>query len=215
MIAIVDETWRGIIIWSIPATASWLPVIPSLYMLTSSADIVFTLLAHGMILDRQNQGKPSSNSSNTVLAARVGSECTNLNCKVKKCLTHTLANCYWPGGGKEGQFPPNFRQRAKANTVNVSHSDDHFVLSVTVDVEPGVSGVIIDDETTETPIIVNVELGVSGVIVEDEAETPTTFISHRFGSFQQGKIPTFLDSGASDTIFVSRDDFIKYVPITS
>ena len=26
-----DETWRGILIWSMPPTAKWLPVIPSLY----------------------------------------------------------------------------------------------------------------------------------------------------------------------------------------
>ena len=108
--AMVDEAWRGIIIRSIPPTANWLPVIPSLYTLTSSADVVSTLLAHGMILDRQNQGKPSSSSSNTVLAARASIECTNPNCKAKKKSTHTTANCYWPGGGKEGQFPPNFGQ---------------------------------------------------------------------------------------------------------
>ena len=32
-----DETWRGIIIRSIPPTMKWLPVIPSLYGLSSSA----------------------------------------------------------------------------------------------------------------------------------------------------------------------------------
>ena len=50
--AMNDETWRGIIIRSIPPTPRWLPVIPSLYTLTSPADIVSILLAHGMILDR-------------------------------------------------------------------------------------------------------------------------------------------------------------------
>ena len=52
--AISDETWRGIIIHSIPPTARWIPVIPSLYTLISSADIVFHLLAHGMILDYES-----------------------------------------------------------------------------------------------------------------------------------------------------------------
>jgi len=28
-------------------------------------------------------------------------------------------------------------------------------------------------------------------------------------------VPTFIDSGASDTMFISRDDFIEYTPITS
>src|SRR5271156_2237985 len=47
-----DETWRGVIIRSIPPTPKWLPVIPSLYALSSSADIVSTLFAHGMIIGR-------------------------------------------------------------------------------------------------------------------------------------------------------------------
>ena len=107
--AMTDENWRGIIICSIPPTQKWLPVIPSLYTLSSSADIISTLLAHGMVLGRYITNKGGS-SSNTVLAARTNELCTNPNCKAKKRLTHTLANCYWPGGGKEGQFPPGFGQ---------------------------------------------------------------------------------------------------------
>ena len=48
--SMTDEAWRGIIIRSIPPTTKWLPVIPSLYTMTSLADLVSTLLAHGMIL---------------------------------------------------------------------------------------------------------------------------------------------------------------------
>ena len=44
-----DETWRGIIIHSIPPTQKWLLVIPSLYTLSSSADVTSMLLAHGML----------------------------------------------------------------------------------------------------------------------------------------------------------------------
>jgi len=57
-----DETWRGIIIRSIPPTSKWLPVIPSLYTLTTSADVISTLLAHGMIIDRGSQSKPTLQS---------------------------------------------------------------------------------------------------------------------------------------------------------
>ncbi len=106
-----DETWKGIVIRSIPTTAKWLPVIPSLYAMTSTADIFSTLVAHGMILDRGIRSKPTSGSSNTALAVRTVDECTNPNCKAKKKSTHSTSNCYWPGGGKEGQFPPNFGQR--------------------------------------------------------------------------------------------------------
>ena len=102
-----DETWRGIIIRSIPTTPKWLPIIPSLYSMTTSVDIISTLIVHGMILGK---GTTSTRSSNTVLAAWTMDECTNPDCKAKKCSTHMTRNCYWPGGGKEGQFLPNFGQ---------------------------------------------------------------------------------------------------------
>jgi hypothetical protein len=47
-----DETWKGIVICLIPPTAKWLPIIPSLYAMTTTADIFSTLIAHGMILNR-------------------------------------------------------------------------------------------------------------------------------------------------------------------
>jgi hypothetical protein len=198
--AMTDETWRGIIIRSIPPTTKWLPVIPSLYSMTSSADIISTLLAHGMILDRGNQNKPASRSSNTVLVARTGDpSCTNPGCKAKKRSTHTTENCYWPGGGKEGQFPPNFGQRTRANAAGAAaspHGDhDHFVLSARIRDTPGTSGVILQEEET---------CGNGDI----------TCISKSFRSFKDGKIPTFMDSGASDTMYVSKDKFTEYTATT-
>jgi len=170
--------------------------------MTSSADlqVVSTLLAHGMILERGAQGRPSSSPSNTVLAARTSDAgCTNPNCKAKKRSMHTTANCYWPRGGKEGQFPPNFGQRAKANIASIpACTEEHFVLSAWTGVTFGESGVIID-----------------GLDQDDDEDRPTAFISNNFKAFAGGKVPTFIDSGASDTMFVSRDAFVEYMPITS
>jgi len=188
----VDEMWKGIIIRSIPPTMRWLPVIPSLYSMTSTADIFSTLIAHGMILDRGSQNRPTSGASNTALAAKVVDACTNPNCKAKKRSTHSTANCYWPGGGKEGQFPPNFGQRARANVASSNQSTiEHFVLSANVPDTPGNSGVIIGDG-------------------DNEVSAPMVLISKSFQGFNGGKIPTFIDSGASDTMFVSRGDFDDY-----
>lgn len=151
-----EETWRGTIIWSIPPTTKWLPVIPSLYTMTSSANIISTLSAHGMIL-RQESGQKAMSSSNTALSARTVQGCTNLECKAKNRTTHTTPNCYWPGGGKEGQFPLNFGKRTKANvakstteqsTTTVTPSQpttEHFALSVQIPNTPGQSGVLIED----------------------------------------------------------------------
>ena len=195
-----DETWRGTIIRSIPPTPKWLPVIPSLYSLSSSADIISTLLAHGMIIWREtSKATTSPNSSNTVLAARITEGCTNQNCRAKKRSTHMTANCYWPGGGKEGQFPPNFGQRNRANAATSTPSQstpnqpEHFVLSTRVPKTPGHSGVLIDVSADPSP---------------------KALISKGFQDFQKGKIPSFMDSGASDTMFVSRDMFTDYKSIT-
>ena len=38
--------------------------------------------------------------------------CTNQNCR---CHGHIIANCFWHGGGKEGQFPLGFGQRGGAH----------------------------------------------------------------------------------------------------
>ena len=150
------------------------------------------------------------NSSNTVLAARSTEGCKNPQCKVKKRTTHTTDDCYWPGGGKEGQFPPNFSQRAKANvttstptsttvppTPNTSTQtpaqNEHFVLAAQDLITPGQSGVLIDD-LTDLP--------------------PKALITKGFKGFQKGKTLTFMDSGASDTMFISKDSFVGYKPVS-
>jgi hypothetical protein len=104
-----DETWRGIIIRSIPPTPKWLPVIPSLYSMTTSADIISTLLAHGMIIGRETKMTTSTsttNSSTTALAAHTNEGCKNPNCKAKDQSTHTTEICYWPGRPIPSEFWP-------------------------------------------------------------------------------------------------------------
>ena len=195
--AMNDETWRGVIIRSIPPTPKWLPVIPSLYAMTSSADIISTLFAHGMIIGRETKVTTSTNSSSTALATRTTEACANPNCKAKKHSTHTTANCYWPGGGKEGQFPPNFGQRNRANvattgstSTSTSNQPEHFVLSARIPNTSGESGVLINGEHS------------------------MVLITKGFQQFQNGRVPTFMDSGASDTMFVSRESFYDYKSIT-
>jgi hypothetical protein len=147
-----------------------------------------------MILDRGNESKPTSSSSNTALAATMTNACSNPNYKAKKCSTHTTANCYWPGGGKEGQFPPNFGQRSKANIVHTTYTDttEYFVLSACIPVhaEDTISGVEIGEEED---ISIDVDL------------SPRAFIGTRFLSFGTRITPTFMDSGASDTMFAIQE----------
>lgn len=217
-----DETWRGIIIRSIPPTPKWLPVIPSLYTLSSSADIISTLLAHGMVLGRYTSNKGGS-PSNTVLAARTSEGCTNPNCKAKKRSTHTTANCYWPGGGKEGQFPPNFGQRSKANaatsaptastTTSTPAQTDHFVLSARTMDTPGQSGVLVDG-LIDSPELIDGLIDAPALIDEVIDDLPMALISQGFQTLGKGEVSTFMDSGASDTMFISKNAFSEYKSIT-
>src|SRR6266545_7042362 len=170
----------------------WLPVIPSLYSMTSTTDIFSILIAHGMILNRGTRNKPTSGSSSTALIVKTVNACTNPNCKAKKQTTHSTPDCYWPGGGKEGQFPPNFGQRTRANAVSSNQNNiEHFVLSAVVPDTLGNSGVIVDNDDVN-------------------AEATKACVSKNFQTFNAGKVPTFIDSGASDTMFVSKIDFDNY-----
>jgi hypothetical protein len=61
--------------------------------------------------------------------------------------------------------------------------------------------------------------GISGVILDaddiPDADIPTVaLISKGFWAFKGGNIPTFLDSGASDTMFVAREAFTEYKATT-
>jgi hypothetical protein len=57
--------------------------------------------------------------------------------------------------------------------------------------------------------------GQSGILIDDPIDLPSmALISKGFENFQKGKIPTFMDSGASNTMFVSRDSFTEYKSVT-
>ena len=56
--------------------------------------------------------------------------------------------------------------------------------------------------------------GQSGIVIKIPNDNPPkAFISKGFQKFKNGKIPTFIDSGASDTMFVSRNAFMEYKPV--
>src|SRR5258705_4287137 len=71
---------------------------------------------------------------------------------------------------------------------------DRFGLSACIPDTPGNSGVVI--------------LEVENPSTDDSS--PIACVSKGFQSFGGGKTPTFMDSGASDTMFVSKDAFIEY-----
>ena len=53
-----DETWRGVIIWFISPAPKWLPVIPSLYTIISSAVIISIHLPMEWLLEEMWEWSP-------------------------------------------------------------------------------------------------------------------------------------------------------------
>ena len=79
------------------------------------------------------------------------------------------------------------------NSTPANGQPETFVLSARTLDTPGQSGVLIDAPTDHPPMVL---------------------ISKGFQNFQKGRIPTFMDSGASDTMFVLRDVFTEYKSVT-
>jgi hypothetical protein len=58
--------------------------------------------------------------------------------------------------------------------------------------------------------------GQSGVIVDTPLDySSMVLVSKSFQVFREGKLPTFLDSRASDTMFILKESFADYEPIES
>ena len=126
-----DVDFRMVILSSLPA--SWDSVVGMLYETKSSADVINRLTIHWNRIDR---AESTTNPAMTVMALQADARkprnqllCTNQNCGHHG---HTIANCYWHGGGKEGQFPPGFGQRRGVhNSTSNNTTSTTNALSVT------------------------------------------------------------------------------------
>lgn len=107
-----DGDFRMILLSSLPA--SWDTIVATLYDSKSSGDAIAHLLMHWARISKTssstvpsafqtntNGNGPSNHQNRTRLV------CTNPNCGRQG---HTIEKCYWPGGGKAGQFPVGFGQ---------------------------------------------------------------------------------------------------------
>jgi len=109
---ITDEDFKDIIISSLPK--SWSSVTAPLY---DPGMISVDTIAHLQIWHTKSHRNQLTNNTQSTLALQTsipkqGSRsqliCINPNCC--RC-GHTIEMCYWPGGGKEEQFPPGFGKR--------------------------------------------------------------------------------------------------------
>lgn len=176
-----DGTFCTILIASL--LESWNAVIAGLYSMTQSKDVIAALTTHWdrVILQKQKAG-----ISATAMQAQSKQRlvCINPNCRRNG---HAIENCYWKRGGKEGQFPPNFRNRSKISRTPLSNSLATFQTTA-----PAAN--VANSSQTQTPMEPHVTYALSAT-TQVPAGTP---------------IPTYADSGVTNHFFVERDMFSDY-----
>ncbi|KAJ7775251.1 hypothetical protein B0H14DRAFT_3508447 [Mycena olivaceomarginata] len=139
----------------------------------------------------------------------------------------TIENCYWPGGGKEGQFPPNFgrnRPQARQTTADEEPPTHRVLMAaaarhVTIEeVEDKDAPRIVYPARKDTPLkpVEEIVPLVGSVPTTPKAlalsgsTAPKALVSRTFENHSPAKAITFLDSGASDHFFRDRSDFRSY-----
>ncbi|KAJ6479829.1 hypothetical protein C8R45DRAFT_1156024 [Mycena sanguinolenta] len=182
-----DKDMKNVLIRSLPADPRWLGLQGALF---GAADLndAFALIKALAI----NTGMPEHSITATTPTAlntfAPKRKCTNPGCKAVNKTSHTIENCYWPGGGKEGQFPANFgRNRPQARQAGAAEDPPvHRVLMATAE---------------STPVL---------QCVLDSPNAPMAFASRTLENFAPLQTVTFVDSGASDHFFRDRSDFDNY-----
>jgi len=237
-IVISDTSFKTILLNSLPK--SWNPAVASLYNNMPLSEAIQQLNVW-WLCTKDNRPKSSSRSvmalqTNTYIKKDRGLlVCTNPNCNRHG---HTIDVCYWPGGGKEGQFPPDFGKRggfkgSAANTrqgstkppltVNAaSTSEDNnqvFAYMTMGDTEfkvPATSALNDDCTPDNKPPSSSSDPNrqtykTKGVesLKGISAERPLVFHTD---SDNKPDILTLLDSGASDHYFADLSLFTSYTP---
>ncbi|KAF7372248.1 Gag-Pol polyprotein [Mycena venus] len=208
-----DKAIKHVLIHSMPADPRWLGLQGALFASTTT-DEAFALIktvaiSTGMPEHTAEVVTSTSTALNTSTQKR---RCTNPQCKAINKTSHTFENCYWPGGGKEGQFPPNFRnRRPQANQATAGAGDTgesttiHRVLMARMEDEDP----LFPRATTCTTTHTAPEYLSEGFIANTDTAR-CVFVSRTFENHSPSVTITFLDSGASDHFFRDWSDFAAY-----
>jgi hypothetical protein len=199
---ITDKDFIIIILASLPS--SWDTIVATLYETPTSVELVSKLNFHWA---RIGKNVPTTKGGITALAANTkpASLRAVLQCANPKCgrRGHLIADCYWEGGGKEGQFPPHFRKKVVVNTPGNQSGSTTTPTASTVTAALADSTQNAVAEHTYTILMADAS---EHVVISDAALLATSN-ANSLGDL------TYIDSGASDHCFVDRADFgTDYVP---
>ncbi|KAF7763932.1 hypothetical protein Agabi119p4_8469 [Agaricus bisporus var. burnettii] len=231
-----DKSFRTIILNALPRT--WDPIVATLYTTQTSRDAINQLMTHWARISRDRVTSPqTATSALQATANKPGRErqrsqltCTNPNCRRRG---HIIDDCYWPGGGKAGQFPPGFgkrggtRETTTANAVETTPTSNTpepqvFALAAITEVPSTSTGTSTSTSDSVTvvprtsipiqPTVPQNKVEMSSKELSGSNDVPTSIPQTHYVLPQQS-ILTLLDSGASDHCFVDRDVFVKYKAI--
>ncbi len=219
---VTDKDLKGVLIRSLPATnPQWLPLIAQLFPYPTAEDVWGAIQTYAATIKLP---KAPTGGSTAFAAATGKRHCTNPKCKAKDRSSHWVIDCYWEGGGKEGQFPPGFGQRKKqsqaqanqtsSNTPATTPSTSHVVLAAWTDGVESDSSIIVsidgEDNSINDPLPSLSPCICPVAYVVDAPVADTATVSRTFEGVKSTISLTFLDSGASDHFFRDRDDFAEY-----
>ncbi|KAG5716923.1 hypothetical protein E4T56_gene8533 [Termitomyces sp. T112] len=191
---ISDATFRTIIMNSLPE--SWNTIVASLYTTTTSTTLIVGLSVHWERLKMQKQavGTTATALQADAKLSRPKVVCLNLNCKR---TGHTMENCYWRGGRKEGQFLQTFRNRKSALAA---------LEAVKKSANPKT------DTTTPQAKLADTSTPISHVSYALMAHPKAPSL---YAIKANGLVPTYADSGVSDHCFVDRNVFSDYEELST
>ncbi|KAJ7667302.1 hypothetical protein B0H17DRAFT_990308, partial [Mycena rosella] len=115
----------------------WDAVVPILHTYRTSVEVISFVTMHA---ERLSNRIPSSATSSTHAlaantyndrdarrAARKNLVCSNVQCGAPGRKGHSISDCFWPGGGKEGQWPSWWK--GKRQTAPVANHVETFAFT--------------------------------------------------------------------------------------
>ena len=117
---ITDKNFKTILLNSL--LSFWDPVIASLYKNIPISKTIFQLQVWWLRISQNcfiNLPRSITTLQTNTYNPRDHPQvvCANPNCRRHG---HTIEVCYWPGGEKEGQFPPSFGQREDTRDTEIN-----------------------------------------------------------------------------------------------
>ncbi|PPQ94056.1 hypothetical protein CVT25_007497 [Psilocybe cyanescens] len=220
---ITDSDFREVILASLPS--SWDNIIATLHQTPSLIDTIISLELHWSRVN-QNMKVRTPGTTAVVLKANVRNDtynkkvCVNANCR--RCR-HLIEDCYWKGGGKEGQFPPGFGQQGGSTglaagaanpttkpeaTANIAIIENACALCAMYDI-PDIQPSEPDDMEV---LRYYLEYTISRILDPPDYSQDGDEIAMITRSGEVVDRATYADSGASNHCFTNKSDFTNYEP---